>query len=144
MEIVRLNEVDAARADELNRLFDAEKVWNSEQGRRFLRNPDNALLLARWNGTACGFLTAHRLQRFDRRRAGVLLYEIVVAEAFRRRGIGAALITAVREWAREVGADEVWVLADRGNTAAMAMYAATGGEEDHRETVMFTYRIAST
>ena len=141
LTIQRLTSVDDTLAAQLNPLFDEGKEWDAEQGRRFLQDVNNLFLLARWDGHPCGFLTAHRLQRFDRRRAEVLLYEIGVDEGFRRRGVGAALIAEVRRWAKEVGADEVWVLTDAGNGAAMALYATTGGQEDVPGTTMFTYRI---
>jgi GNAT superfamily N-acetyltransferase len=141
LTIQRLTSVDVALAAQLNPLFDEGTAWDAEQGRRFLQNRDNLFLVARWDGRPCGFLTAHRLQRFDRRRAEVLLYEIGVDERLRRRGVGAALIAAVKRWAREAGADEVWVLTNTGNAAAMALYASTGGEEDVPGTTMFTYRI---
>jgi ribosomal protein S18 acetylase RimI-like enzyme len=141
LAIQRLTSVDNTLAAQLNPLFDEGTEWDAEQGRRFLQNPDNLFLVARWDGFPCGFLTAHRLQRFDRRRAEVLLYEIGVDDRFRRRGAGTALIAEVRRWAKEVGADEVWVLTDAGNAAAMALYTSTGGQADPPGTTMFTYRI---
>jgi len=142
LTIQRLTEVNGALASQLNPLFDDGVAWDGEQGRRFLKNPDNLLLVAWWQGHACGFLTAHRLQRFDHRRAEVLLYEVGVDEEFRRRGVGTALIAAVKRWAAEVGADEVWVLIETDNTAAQALYAATGGQEDVPDCTMFTFTIA--
>lgn len=140
--IRRMTDVDAAMAARLDPLFDDGDMWDAVQGNRFLANPDNLLLVAFRGDTACGFLTAHRLQRFDARRAEVLLYEIGVDEAFRRRGIGAALIAGVNDWARKVGADETWVLTHAENAAAMALYARTGGEPDpDGPATMFTYRI---
>jgi GNAT superfamily N-acetyltransferase len=141
IQIERLQSVDATLALQLDGLFDEGTVWDVEQGELFLRNPDNLFVLARWAGTVCGFLTAHRLQRFDRRRAEVLLYEIGVDDRYRRRGVGTALIDEVKRWAKEVGADEVWVLTEAGNAAGMALYASTGGEADPPGTTMFTYRI---
>jgi GNAT superfamily N-acetyltransferase len=141
LTIRRLTEVDAALAEQLNAEFDEGMVWDEAEGRRFLAGRDNLFLAAFWDERVCGFATAHRLQRVDRRRAEVLLYEIGVNEAFQRRGIGTALVAAVKHWAREVGANEVWVLTERENTAAMALYAATGGEVDPPGTTMFTYRI---
>lgn len=141
MEIVRLTHVDANLAHALTSLFDKGKTWDDEQGRLFLSNPDNALFVARDKEILCGFATAHRLQRFDRRQAEVLLYEIGVDEACRRRGIGSGLIGAVNLWASQVGADEVWVLTERTNQAAMALYRVTGGQEDGPYTTMFTYDV---
>jgi GNAT superfamily N-acetyltransferase len=134
--------VDAVLAAELDALFDAGVSWDHEQGQRFLAHPDTLFLVARWDGQACGFLTAYRLQRFDRRGAEVLLYEIGVQEPFQRRGVGRALVEEAKRWAAEVGADELWVLTEDGNVPARALYAATGG---HEETglVMFDYGLDS-
>ncbi len=142
LTVERLAAVDDALASRLNALFDEGTEWDAEQGRAFLGNPDNLLLIARWGERVCGFLTAHRLQRVDRRRAEVLLYEIGVDESYRRRGVGAGLIAEVRRWAKEVGADEVWVLADTDIVVAKAFYASTGGHADVPDATMFTYRIA--
>ncbi|HET7034714.1 MAG TPA: GNAT family N-acetyltransferase [Thermomicrobiaceae bacterium] len=136
----RLQHVDGALAQHLNAVFD-DKTWDAEQGERFLRDPENLLVVAFCSDQPCGFVSAHRLQRFDRRGAEVLLYEIGVVEAYRRQGVGTALIHEVKRWAREVGADEVWVLTERTNQAAMALYRATGGQEDSPHTTMFTYAV---
>ncbi len=88
-----------------------------------------------------GFLTAYRLQRLDKRKAEVLLYEIGVHEGFQRQGIGTKLIAAVKEWATQVAADEVWVLTYASNKAAMALYKSASGEEDPPGTRMFTVKI---
>ena len=116
-------------------------AWpGTEQGQRFLAHPDTLLLVARWDGEACGFLSAYRLQRFDRRRAEVLLYEIGVEEPFQRRGVGRALVEEAKRWAVEVGADELWVLTEDDNVPARALYAATGGREEPGFT-MFDYGL---
>lgn len=139
--VERLSTVNATLVPGLNGLFDEGTEWDEEQGAKFLEDPDNLFLLARWDGVVCGFLTAHRLQRFDRRRAEVLLYEIGVDERYQRRGVGTALIDEVKRWAEAVGADEVWVLTEASNVAAMGLYGSTGGEADAPGTTMFTYRI---
>lgn len=139
----RLGAADASWARLLNELFDAGMVWDAGEGRRFLADPANLLVVAFWDDMPCGFATAHRLQRFDRRRAEALLYEIGVDETHQRRGIGAALVEEVKRWAAEAGADEVWVLTERTNAAAMALYRGSGGVEDEADTVMFTIPIAA-
>ena len=110
LTVRRVTTVDAVLAAELDAMFDDGVSWDPEQGQRFLAHPDTLLLVARWDGEACGFLTAYRLQRFDRRGAEVLLYEIGVEEPFQRRGVGRALVEEAKRWAIEVEADELWVL----------------------------------
>ena len=138
--IERLTAVDETIAADLDRLFDEGVEWDAEQGAAFLQHPDCLLLAARWDGRICGFATAYRLQRFDRRQAEAQLYEIAVDEVFQRRGIGSALIMEARRWAGEVGAAETWVLTETDNDAARGLYAATGGVEDASRFVMFTYQ----
>lgn len=141
LTLSRVTSVDAAPAAELDRLFDKVVAWDITQGQRFLAHPDTLLLVARWEGAACGFLSAYQLQRFDRRRAEVLLYEIGVQEPFRRRGVGRALVEEAKRWATEVGADELWVLTEEDNAPARALNAATGGCEAP-DITMFEHRLA--
>jgi ribosomal protein S18 acetylase RimI-like enzyme len=140
MTVRRVSTVDVAFAAELDAMFDEGVSWDVEQGQRFLAHPDTLLLVARWDGEACGFLSAYRLQRFDRRGAEVLLYEIGVEEPFQRRGVGRALVEEAKRWAAGVGADELWVLTEDDNAPARALYAATGGREENGLT-MFTYGL---
>jgi ribosomal protein S18 acetylase RimI-like enzyme len=138
LTVRRVTTVDEALAAELDAMFDEGVSWDVEQGQRFLTHPDTLLLVARWDGEACGFLSAYRLQRFDRRGAEVLLYEIGVEEPFQRRGVGRALVEEAKRWAADVGADELWVLTEDDNTPTRALYAATGGREETGLT-MFVY-----
>ena len=142
LTVERVAAVDAALAAELDPMFDPGVAWDPEQGRRFLALADALLLVARWDGVACGFLTAYRLQRFDHQRAEVQIYEVGVEEPFRRRGIGRALVEHAKRWAAEVGASVVWVLTEEDNAAARALYAAMGGREEGG-FAMFDYDVGA-
>ena len=141
IELIR--KVDTAFISQLNDLLDEGAEWDSHQGEKFLKDPNNALLIAFMENKAVGFLTANRLQRFDKRGAEVLLYEIGVQVDFRQRGIGKALIEEVKHWAKEAGADVVWVLTNRSNAAAVALYQSVGGttESETPDEVMFVFKL---
>lgn len=55
---------------------------------------------------------------------------IVVDSAFRRRGIGVALLEAVLGWAREHGVRRIELEVRESNTAAIALYKANGFEQE--------------
>src|ERR1700690_4008220 len=92
IRIELIKEVDATFINQLNVLLDEGTEWDSQEGTKFLKDSNNVLFVAFLENQAVGFLTANRLQRFDKRGAEVLLYEIGVREDARQKGIGKALI----------------------------------------------------
>jgi ribosomal protein S18 acetylase RimI-like enzyme len=137
-QIDRITTIDGSLLARLNQDW-PDEPWVLDQAQAFVANPDNLLLLATTPGLICGIVIAHRLQRLDVRRAEVLLYSIDVHETMRRRGIGRALVDATTAWARELDADCTWVLTERSNHAAMALYRAAGGTDDIPDVAMFTF-----
>jgi aminoglycoside 3-N-acetyltransferase I len=140
-KIERVFSMNDEMASQISQAMDEGKSWDREQGELFLKNPDNALFLATVEEKIVGFLSGHRLQRFDDRKAEVLIYEVGVNEDNRRKGIAKAMLHAVKNWAKEVGADEAWVLTYSSNEAGMALYKSAGGEEDEPGTRMFTFGV---
>ena len=140
MNIIRIKKVNNDLMKKINQLFD-DKEWDLDEGNKFLSNNDNAFFLAFEENQPVGFLSAHRLQRFDNRKAEVLLYEIGVHQDFRKMGIGKALVDECKKWAREVDAAEVWVLTEKDNPAAMALYSCSGGEEESPGTLMYVFKL---
>ena len=139
--IKRITNSDDIFISQINSLLDKDKKWDIKQGKKFLENLDNALFLAFQGKEAVGFIIAHRLQRFDKRQAGILLYKVNVNENFRRQGIGKALVEAVKNWGRETGADEVWVLTNKANIPANALYKSTNGTAKNSDDIMYTFKL---
>ncbi|MGZ3408021.1 MAG: N-acetyltransferase family protein [Polyangia bacterium] len=91
--------------------------------RAFLDDPNVLFWIAEEAGVVAGFLSCQLI----RRRADapeLLLYEIGVRAAHRRRGVGRALADTMSAWMRANAVTEVWVLAD--NDGAVAFYRACG------------------
>ncbi len=141
LRVEQVNNISPESIIQLNELLDDDTEWDTEQGDKFLRNPDNALFLSFFENNVVGFLTAHRLQRIDNRNAEVLIYELSVSPGFRRKGIGKSLINSVKDWAKKVGADEVWVLTNKSNEAAMELYKSMGGTIENTDEQMYTFKI---
>jgi ribosomal-protein-alanine N-acetyltransferase len=74
-----------------------------------------------------GFVVVNELLHRHTFTHMLLVYEIGVRDDHRRRGVGRALLDAVRELATQRGIPEGFVLTNESNAPAMAFYAATGG-----------------
>ena len=106
----------------------------------FLSCEWNYFLAASIDEQPVGFILAYRLMRVDRNQDMMLFYEIVVDEKYRNRGVGALMINELKRICRDEKILKMWVLTNRSNLAAMALYGQTGGIEDtNGDEVTFTY-----
>ena len=98
--------------------------------REFLAMPGHLLLLATTgSGQAVGFVSGV-LMRHPDKEPEMFLYELGVDDAYRRRGIAAALIRALARQALELGCAGMWTGTERGNAAALAVYTSLGATVD--------------
>ena len=77
-----------------------------------------------------GGLVAYELDKFERARREVYIYDLAVAAPHRRRGIATALIGHLRDIAARRGAWVIYVQADHGDDPAIALYEKLGIRED--------------
>lgn len=86
-------------------------------------------LAATAGGAVVGGLVAYLMDKFERARREGYIYDLAVAEPFRRRGIATALIRRVQRIARDSGAWVVFVQADYADPPAVALYDKLGVRE---------------
>jgi aminoglycoside 6'-N-acetyltransferase I len=120
-------------------VFDDPIVESSAQ--EFLADPRHRLVVALDNDRVVGFVSAVIYVHPDKPATEMWINEIGVAPSHQRQGIGKALMQAILEEAKRSGCAEAWVLTERDNTPAMAMYKSTGGEETPPDSVMFTFKL---
>lgn len=77
-----------------------------------------------------GGLVAYELDKFERVRRELYIYDLAVAATHRRQGIATALIELLREIAIERGSWVIYVQADYGDAPAIALYEKLGSRED--------------
>ena len=97
---------------------------------RLLRSETFIALAASKAGEVVGGLAAYVLEKFEQERAEVYIYDLAVADGHRREGVATALIEALRKVAAARGAYVIFVQADRGDDAAIALYTKLGRRED--------------
>lgn len=92
---------------------------------------DSFIALAALDGDGvAGGLAAYVLDKFERARSEIYIYDLAVAAGYRRRGIATALIAKLQSIAATRGAYVIFVQADLGDDAAIALYSKLGVRED--------------
>lgn len=96
--------------------------------REFLADPRHHVVVAIDDGLVVGFASAVHYVHPDK-PAELWINEVGVAPTHRRRGLGRRALTTLLRHGRSLGCVNAWVLTDRDNAPAKAMYAAAGGVE---------------
>jgi aminoglycoside 3-N-acetyltransferase I len=97
---------------------------------RLLGRDSFIAIVASRDGAVVGGLAAYELHKFERARSEIYIYDLAVAEAYRRQGIATALIAELQGVAARRGAWVIYVQADPGDDPAIALYSKLGVRED--------------
>ena len=143
--IHRLGRDDLDRFTAVIRLFEAEfgmagfRLPPPAHLQSCLEDPHFWVFAALRAGQVVGGLTAYVLRQYYVERPLVYVYDLAVATAWQRQGIGQHLMTAVQEAAREAGCEEVFVQADQDEPHALGFYRSTRPTEE--EAVAHFYYV---
>lgn len=132
MEIRALRAGDDRLVAAASHLFDAPA--RPEATARFLAEPGHHLLIAYDAARTVGFVSGVEVTHPDK-GTEMFLYELHVEEAWRRRGIGRALVTQMASVAQTVGCYGMWVVTDEDNDAARATYEGAGARPETAQVV---------
>ena len=108
----------------------------------FLGDPRHHIAVAIEDGAVVAFASGVHYVHPDK-PTELWINEVGVSPAHQRRGLGARVVRALLDHGRELGCVNAWVLTDRSNAAAMALYRSCGGVEATGDTVMFEYPLGS-
>lgn len=96
--------------------------------RAFLADPRHHIVAAIDDEVVVGFISAIDYIHPDK-PADLWINETGVAASHQRQGLAKAMLTAMLNHGRAIGCTTAWVLTDRTNAAANALYRAAGGSE---------------
>ena len=89
------------------------------------------IAIAAYSGeSVVGGLAGYELRKFEQERSEIYIYDLAVLEEYRRRGVATAMIETLKEVAAKRGAYVIYVQADYGDQAAIALYTKLGTRED--------------
>lgn len=127
IEIRLLQSNDAALLGNVaDDVFDyaVEPQWSAE----FLADPRHHLAVAIDDGRVVGMASGVHYVHPDK-GPELWVNEVGVSAAYRGRGLGRRILTALLEHASTLGCIEAWLITTPENAAARRMYAAAGGME---------------
>jgi len=120
---------------------------DAELSREFLEDPRHHIAVAIDDGLVVGFASGVHYIHPDK-PPELWINEVGLAPTHRRRGLGKAVLRALFEVGRAHNCTIAWVLTDRSNAAAMALYSSVGGIEGDEGTglskAMLGYSFALT
>ena len=96
---------------------------------RVLANPAFHALTALHDGVPVGGITGHALPMTRSEATELFIYDLAVHPSHQRRGVGRALVQALREEALALGITVSFVPADEEDEHALDFYRALGGDE---------------
>jgi len=99
--------------------------------RRLLGSDYFIALVAVTQGRVIGGITAYELEKFEQERSEIYIYDLAVAQAFRREVVATALIAELKKIALARGVHVIFVQADTGveDEPAIALYSKLGVRE---------------
>ena len=138
-EIHRLTPADIALARAMNALFgvafEDAMTYGAEPPddgylTELLGKEHVIALVALTDGRVVGGLVAYELDKFERARREIYIYDLAVDEGHRRQGVATALIESVQEIAAARGAWVIYVQADYADPPAIVLYEKLGVREE--------------
>lgn len=96
----------------------------------WLAKETHIALVALDAGSVVGGLVAYVLEKFEQQRREIYIYDLAVAEEYRRLGIASTLIRHLQSVAKQMGAYVIFVQADYGDDPAIALYEKLGSREE--------------
>ncbi len=134
--------LDVAERSVLDRV--AHDVFDHAVDRKraleFLEDPRHHLAVAVNGDRVVGFASGVTYVHPDK-APEFWVNEVGVSAPYRRQGLGQRLLEALFSVGRAAGCSEAWVLTERDNDAACALYRSLGGSEPPQETVMFSFQL---
>ena len=114
-----------------------ERLATREPRTALLQDPRTIFLVAfDDDGAPIGFVLAYELPRRHGFNVTLIVYEVEVDDAHRRRGIARALLRELEQIARARGIEEASCSPSADNLAAMRLYESAGGKRRRRRRRM--------
>lgn len=147
-QIKRLTSKDVLLFQELvvlfQSVFEVENIQSLPHDKlnNLLEKPNFSEHVALLEKQVIGGLTAYELPMYYGDYTEMFIYDIAIAPAFQRKGVGKQLIENLKEYCSQNGIKEMFVPVHEEDIDALHFYQSTGGKAE--KVVHFTYLIDNT
>lgn len=139
MKIVLLKPGDEELLQRAEAVFNPDTLTR-ERCAMLLREPTYAMVVALTDDNdVMGRIYGNVLHRFE--ASDLLLYEVDVAEAHQRKGVGRAMLEYLKGLCAKRGYAEMWVLTELDNAGGNGVYTSAGGVLEDSPANMYVFRI---
>lgn len=136
MEYKLLEKEDLELMEEV--LIDDGMVFDVEYLTRFIDDKNAYCFIAKENNKVVGFAYAYSLTRPDGKNM-FYLHSIGMLPNYQNNGYGSALLSYIKNFSKELGCSEMFVITDKGNPRACHVYEKLGGINDYEDEVVYVY-----
>jgi aminoglycoside 3-N-acetyltransferase I len=145
IEIKKLGKQDIDKFIELIRVFEDVfemknfKMPDKNYLQQLLEKNSFFVFVALSDDKVIAGLTSYTLQQYYSTSPLVYLYDLAVKTEFQRQGIGKMLMSAITNYCKEIGVEEVFVQADEEDRYAIEFYHSTGATAE--KVIHFSYLL---
>ena len=121
-----------------NALIDDNMVFDIDNLKGFLNDTSSFGFIAKENNKIIGFAYCYTLLRPDGKTM-FYLHSIGMLPNYQDKGYGSKLLSFIKEYSKEIGCSEMFLITDKGNPRACHVYEKLGGKNDYKDEIVYVY-----
>lgn len=119
-------------------LKDDNMLFNVDYLKNFINTKNTYGFIAKDNNKVVGFAYGYNLERPDG-KSMFYLHSIGMLPNYQNNGYGSKLLSYIKEYSKNLGCKEMFVITDKGNPRACHVYEKLGGINDYEDEVVYVY-----
>ena len=113
-------------------------VFDIDNLKGFLNDTSSFGFIAKENNKIIGFAYCYTLLRPDGKTM-FYLHSIGMLPNYQDKGYGSKLLSFIKEYSKEIGCSEMFLITDKGNPRACHVYEKLGGKNDYKDEIVYVY-----
>ena len=116
---------------------------NLQATKDFLADHRHHIVVAVDDAVVVGFISAVHYLHPDKSKPELWINEVGVAPSYQRQGIAKSMMKPMLQLGTRLGCGEAWVMTDRSNGPAKALYRSSGAGSDVTEHIMYSFKLGN-